>query len=1429
MQRNRENVEHVYPLLPLQQGIYFHALGAEADDPYRTSVCFALRGELDLPALERAFREVVARHSALRAEIHAPAGKEPLLLVYREVPVRIARHTDEPLKLSAELRARLRLDRAAEPLLALTTCPDRHNYLIWAYHHALLDGWSVSNVLAEVATLYRAHSRGGAAELAAAPSYGQHLGVLGARSSDEARAYFEAHLAGFAEPTDFPARWMSEAAPQHRYLERRVALDRASSSRLREALKRWRITLNTYVQGLWALTAGAYSGSHDVVFGVTSSGRLPELAGAEHMVGMLIQTAPLRVRWQPDVTLLELMTQLQRSASLHPQHEHIGLSAIRERSELGAEQPLFESLVVFENYPLEGALEDAEPDALDATLKEHGEQLASGAIANRPRNNYPLCLVVQPGEEIELILAYHGERVRDDVAQDMLALLRALVEHAHQDDKRSVSALLRGQATPPQVRERRHAPLLPSVIAEWALRQPDDIAVRARGRSLRYGELARRSDAVAHALRLRGVRRDDRVALLLPRSVEFVIALLGSWKAGAAYVPVDPAQPRARWELLQAQSQSVLCIDGEELASLERQGADVPGALPPAHPQQAAYLIFTSGTTGTPKAVVVEHAALAQYTQALLQRLALPNGLSMALVSTLAADLGHTVLFGALASGGTLSLIAEEEVLDPERFAQQMARVDVLKIVPSLLAGLLQTGAEVLPRHSLVLGGEAASPELLARLRGRRVFNHYGPTETTVGVLMHALEPDERVLPLGTPFAHVRAKILDARLMPVPRGAPGELYLGGASVARGYFGNPSQTADRFLPDSDGGTMYRTGDRARQRADGQFEFLGRADGQVKLRGYRIELDEVRAAIVTQPGVLDAAVVLQATKAGAQLIGYVVGSPAEDLRAALEARLPEVMVPRHLIALERLPVTKNGKLDRAALPSPNLSSVVAQAATDPRTEALCAVFREVLKRELSADDSFFQQGGDSILALSVVSRAKRAGLKITPKQLLQHPSARALAGVATELVVTTKTAPSGNGVFPLSPIQRWFFTLEHGGRPQHWNQSVLLTVGEPLDLVALERAVERVVAHHEALRLTFPSAHEQRVDAAKSGLVEHVQLAPGRPFSAELEDALNRAQRSLRMQGPLFRAIYLSCGQERRLLLAAHHLVVDGVSWRILLEDLQAVYDAFVSGRSLTLPEPTASYRDWVELMHTQAASASVRAEAAYWHAQLDAPTQPARQYPLAGTRSLGGSLGAEETRALLERAPRRFDAEISDLLLAALAHALRAARGLTTASIMLEGHARDALSEQIDVSRTVGWFTSVFPLRLTAREQLKDSIASVRDARRALPHRGVHYGVLRQLSPDALPPAAEPVLLFNYLGQFDQAFPDRARFDASHESAGDSRSASSTRDVALLVNALVFDGQLSVDVDYSLERDSAESAQRLLDVYLDVLREIVSEI
>jgi amino acid adenylation domain-containing protein/non-ribosomal peptide synthase protein (TIGR01720 family) len=1037
------------------------------------------------------------------------------------------------------------------------------------------------------------------------------------------------------------------------------------------------------------------------------------------------------------------------------------------------------------------------------------------------------------------------------------------------------------------------------LFEEQAAQAPEHLAVASEERQLTYAELNTSANRVAHLLRQRGVGPDVAVGLCIERSAEMIVALLGVLKAGGAYVPLDSDNPTARLSKLVAETRpavlltqerflshfpdfagEIICLDRDETI-LDLQPDTNPGSL--AKLEHLAYIIYTSGSTGTPKGAAITHRSLLNYDlfvcRSLLAQPAAPlPRLHFALVSTFTADLGHTSLFPALTSGGTLHIISYEAATDAAVLNAYMAAhpIDVLKITPSHLNALLSAGEgyALLPRRALVIGGEALSYELVKRIRSQAsacdVINHYGPTETTVGVLTWRIDKDEEdtgaaSVPIGRPIANARAYILDNQMEPVPAGVSGELYIGGAGLARGYLNNSLQTAERFVADpfdlKPGGRLYKTGDMARHLADGRIEFLGRLDHQVKIRGFRVELGEIEAVLKQHAMVRDVVVLVEEEPSGRKrLMAYVVaaknGSPAvAELRSFLGERLPSYMVPSAVVLLESLPLTANGKVDRAALSS--RAGALDAASNDHvapgnAAEALMSqIWAEVLGLEqVGTRDNFFELGGDSILGIHIIAKANQAGFQLTPKQLFQNQSVIELVGASGFAPGIEAGQGPVSGEVPLTPMQQRFF--EQKLSDQHlFSQTVAYEVGPSLDPALIKTVIQQLCIHHDALRLRFVQEEtgwkQFHADAEENSVFSYQDLSHLKPAEqkAVFETATVELQSSIDLsKGPLVRiALFrFAASEPDRLLVIGHYLIVDGFSWRILLQDLQDAYQQLSRGVAMRLPPKTTSFQSWSERMVRAAGSEEIKSELQYWLAGPGA--QKIGRLPLdrpeglnlessVGTVSV--SLSAEETTALLREVPAAYHSEITDALLTALMRAVSHWTGERYLFVDLESHGRSDTLLGEDLSRTVGRMTYRAPawLEMNGTQEPGNALKSVKEQLRRFREVSVSYGLLRYQSADAdtvkkmsALPASD--LYFNYVGQLDSFLSSSSlSIKATPQLLTAVRGTDNQRPYLIDISAMIMEGRLQCIWEFSTNTHLRATIASLAQDFISELRALIT--
>ncbi|NEA64769.1 amino acid adenylation domain-containing protein [Streptomyces sp. SID12488] len=1382
-------IEESLPLSPLQEGFYFHSLVDGADlDAYVVQQALELTGPVDGTALRRAAQRVLDRHAPLRACFRRRPDGQPVQIIaadlelpWREVDLTVhdgpARTPLADAAAAAE-RAR-RFDLANPPLMrcALIRLDGHRSRLLLTFHHIVADGWSLPVLHRELMASYGDTP----AALPQPAPYSAYLRRLATADREAARTAWRTALAGVEEPTrlvEAPADGTPVEPAQIR-----LELSEQVTARLAARAREHGVTLGAVVQGAWGLLIGRLTARQDVVFGTTVSGRDAEVEGIESMIGLFINTLPTRFRWEPSDTLADLLGRLQDEQAQLLDHQHLGLAELQRVAGLAGAGELFDTLVVFENYPAATGLADP-----TGTLRLTGHEFHDAV-------HYPLALIVKPGRRLDLRLKHHAQRLDAEavrrIAERLSRILHALAADPGQSvadvDLLSAEELLEAHPTG----EHRDIPgtTLAAAFEAQVARSPQATAVVYEGETLTYRELDARAGELAGRLTARGAGPGTVVAVAVPRSAELMVALLGVLKSGAAYLPVDVDYPADRVTHMLADSGAETVVTtsatapqlptGHALVLLDAPSKAGPEPLPPlpAHPDDPAYLIYTSGSTGRPKGVVVTH-------RAILNRLAWMQGEygvtagDRVLQKTPASfDVSVWEFFWALREGAAVVLARPDGHRDPAYLAGLIREqgVTALHFVPSMLEAFLQSDeitadpAWAASLRNVFSSGEALPGAAAARWReltGVPLHNLYGPTEAAVDVTYHPYDGTPgTTVPIGRPVWNTGLRVLDSCLRPAPEGTPGELYLTGVQLARGYHARPELTAERFVADpygEPGARMYRTGDLVRRRADGVIEYLGRTDRQVKIRGNRIELGEIEAALSRQSTVAQSAVTVH----GGQLVAYVVPAhdadvaPPAELQAALAQELPAAVVPAAYVVLDVLPLTPSGKLDRAALPAPHAVRAETRAPRNERELALTGIFAAVLKLEgVGIDDDFFMLGGDSITSIGVSSRARRAGLDLNPRDVFEYRTPAALAAAAapvaevsalrssftltaeeTERVHRLSPAPVED-IWPLAPLQEglFFHSTYDDSALDVYTVHESFDLAEPLDTDRLRTAVRVLLARNPSLRAGFtseglrqpvqfivrdPEIPLEEVDL--SGLPEAEQDVRLR----ELTDA-ERSRRFDLTRPLLFRMLLVRLGADRgdRLVVGRHLLLWDGWSAWIFLDQLFALYEN--GGDASTLPAP-GNYRDyltWLEVQDTAVATGAWRRALA----GLDEPTLLA-----AADQGLEPDIPESLDVLVPDEVGERLRA-IGRLHGLTLNTVLNAAWGLTLASatgrtdVVFGTTVAGRPSEVPDIENVIGMFLNTVPARIAydPAEPVLGLLRRVQDERLAvMPYEYLGLGVLQ---------------------------------------------------------------------------------------------------
>ncbi len=1063
---------------------------------------------------------------------------------------------------------------------------------------------------------------------------------------------------------------------------------------------------------------------------------------------------------------------------------------------------------------------------------------------------------------------------------------------------------------------------------------PDNIAVEFKSEKLTYQELNNQANQLANYLINQGVKPDMLVGICVERSPLMLVGLLGILKAGGAYVPIDAKLPSSRIAFMLGDSQVSILITQEKILSqlpansaqticLDKEWENISNIsqlsttnpINKTVPENLAYVIYTSGSTGNPKGTLLTHRGLTNYLIWATQAYNVAQGNGSPVQSSISFDATITSIYTPLIVGKTVTLVPEEQEIEAlssllNSTSNSDSDFSLVKLTPAHLGvlsqlttsppspllgkergvissplldkerGVRQDGVRLNPTRAFIIGGEALLENHLKFWRDNypntRLINEYGPTETVVGCSIYDASnksTTKNAVPIGSAIANVQLYVLDKYLQPVPIGIPGELYIGGVGVARGYLNKPELTAEKFIPNPfivetryiaspRNSKLYKTGDLVRYLPDGNLEYLGRLDNQVKIKGFRIELEEIEAVLNQYPQIQQACVIPHSDDSGNQrLVAYFVSSHAivnNEIRQFLRGKLPDYMIPSFFVELKKLPLTSNGKIDRKALPIPDLSQGKNENNTPPTTEKeiiLTKIWSEVLGINVGIDDNFFEMGGDSILSIQIIARANQAGLSLTPRQLFQYQTIAELATVAGTKTQIQAEQGILTGEVPLTPIQHWFFE-QSLPEIHHYNQSVLLEVVPNLKPELLEQVWRQLLIHHDGLRLRYveddsqwqqfyenPSDRVPFTTIDLSQLTENEQNITVTQISSQLQTNLNLSESLL--QCVLFQ---LGESNNHRILIIIHHLVIDSVSWRILLTDLATAYKQIETSKNIELPPKTTSFKTWANQLINYARSQTVLDELNYWLSNINSidsinyqnvslPVDyqiDQKQNTVASTAEVNAILDAEQTSALLEEVPKAYKTQINDILLTALLQTFNQWTTVPTLLIDLEAHGREDLFSDVDLSRTIGWFTTLFPvlLKLDDNRNLEAIIKSVKEQLREIPNRGFSYGLLRYLNNDetvktSLENQPQPQIKFNYLGQLDFTPTDSLILGLAKEPTGDNRSIKAKRQYLIEINSWISENKLQLTWNYSHNIYQQTTIENLAQTYITNLQNLIN--
>jgi amino acid adenylation domain-containing protein/non-ribosomal peptide synthase protein (TIGR01720 family) len=1472
-----------YPLSPAQHRLFALQQLEPHSVAYNMPYSVAIEGDVEVERLAMSFRRLIRRHEILRTSFTL-ADHQPVQRVHDTVPfnIEIPQHRFHdfirPFDLSAAPLFRVELYRETE---------DRH-ILTVDIHHIVADGISLSILLTEFTQSF---NRRPLSPLNL--QYRDYCMWLTQPAQTEALQRQQAYwLDRFSEeppalelPLDFPRppRQSQEGGMVS------FSLGAEQARALKQLAAREGMTLFMISLTLFFLLLRRLSGQEDLVVGTTAAGR--NHGDFSQVIGMFVNTLPIRVDVPLDMTLLQLAGVVRDRVLESADHQDYPFEELVEqvvtRRDL-SRNPLFDVMFDLREEPLglpPSAVEEGDRNTRFIPLE-----------AGVPAAKFDMEWVgVLAEEEIVFSISYAAALFKKETVERFARYYETVCRAFLLDPSQPASAV---ELCSPEERERIlrqfSGPVTPLDIQRTVLgrfqhqaaSRPHAVAVVHRDRALTYEELLQASASIAGSLVKNGMRRGGMVSLLMERGPDMLAAILGTWFAGGVYIPIETQQPPDRIRRIAAGGKSEVIItdsDNQEISREIAEGLDSTIVLDGEHrrfpgrscpqdcldPEGVAYVIYTSGTTGEPKGAMVHHPGMLNHLEAKISSLGMTTADITGQTASAGFDISVWQFLAPVLSGGICFVVDRLDTLDPSRLLTLLKRerVTVWEPVPSLIRAFLDVATEradsLLPHlRWMISTGEALDAGLLKRWLDNYpavpVVNAYGPTECSDDVTHYVAESREvevhEIVPVGQPLQNLHVYIMDQDLRLCPVGVKGEICVAGVGVGPGYWDDSQKTAEVFapnpllayIPQPGYQRLYRTGDSGYYLEDGNIVCLGRLDFQVKIKGNRVELGEIEAHLASHPHISEAVVTAPKDEAGeAVLCAYAVCADGvgkervlDSWRDYLSERVPAYMVPAHLTIVETMPLTANGKIDRRALPAPDMTPatpVPRHMAPDELERSLLDVWRQVLGHEqLGIHDNYFMSGGDSIKTIQIASRMGQLGYRVQMADIFRFPTVAQLAATLKSAVHAVDQSPV-TGEVPLTPIQRRFFQ-NHTQAPHHYNQSVMFHVKEALSPALAQAVLEKIALHHDALRLTFAKDQNgvrqynlgpEDVEFAVAYFDLRTESEPSpriTRLAAELQGQIDLAA------GPLFKVALFHCADGDRFLLIFHHLVIDGVSWRILFEDIGTLLEAAANGEPLRLPLKTNSYKDWAERLADYASSGAFAAQMEYWR-QLDGLNLPPLPRDMDGPDNktadadvVSIQLEGELTGHLLTAVNEPFGTEINDILLTGLGLALLDTFGLRQVLVALEGHGREPLFDDLDITRTVGWFSCIYPVPLDMAHggELGRQIKEVKEGLRRISHHGIGYGIWKYLAPPetaaGMRGGSQPSVIFNYLGQFDRDADNLPGFSMARESSGDTDSPLEEREFDLDISCMVAGGRMSVSLRYNRNHFKRTTVEALLRNY-----------
>ena len=1491
----------------------FLYLSSPDTSAYNVGFTVRIISELNTQAFKKAFQKLINRHPALRTNFFIKDGIPVQEIhgykdVYFEV-TDVSGLNEEQLKSKVLETNRIPFDLEKGDLLKINLfrVSDENYVLLVSMHHIVNDGFSMSVILNELKSIYEAELSG---ELPSLPhldfSYNDYIKsqdeFINSDKGTEQYEYWRKELGGDLPILNLP---LDKTRPSIQTFSGAVEyfeLEQDLVEKLKKLSSSEGTTLFVTLLTAYQIFLHRYTGQDDIIVGTPTAGR--SRTEFEKIVGYFINPVSIRSDFTENPSVKEFLSQIRKKVLGAISNQDFPFALFVER--MHRKRDPVRSTIFQTFFGMQKILGSNELQAMivpgnKGARVNWGKLLLESYEITQQEGQFELTLEFIEGSNLfSGAFKYNTDLFEASTIKKMIVHFKNLLNDIVSDTGKKLSDLkllsdeekniILNEWNDTEFRfNKEDLVCLHNLIEKQTVKTPGSIAVIYENKQLTYDELNRRSNQLANYLRKLGAGPDELVGLCVERSLEMVIGILGVLKAGAAYIPIDPEYPESRVEFMINDSKAKVLITQKSLADSlpkdiskiviidedwgEISKEDENNFENNVSMNNLAYVIYTSGSTGQPKGVMISHASIVNHMLWLKEVFGFDSSDSVFQKTPFSFDASVWEFYMPLIIGGRLVMAKPQGHMDTPYLVETIIKnnISILQLVPSLLKMLLdEKGIENCKSLKTVFcGGEALTYELQEKLFSKLevdFYNLYGPTEATIDATYFKCEGEykNRYFPIGKPIYNAASYVLDKYMNPVPIGVAGELYLGGINIARGYLNNPDLTKEKFINDifnkEQGKKLYRTGDLAKYNKNGDLEFLGRADHQVKLRGFRIELEEIEAKLLKHSGIKEAVVIVREDKPGIQrLTSYLVPDSKDvinvnDLKNYLRKSLPEYMVPADFVTLDELPMTPNGKVDRNSLPAPEITTGETDnytPATHPVEEILVNIWKDVLGIEkVGIHDNFFELGGDSIISIQIISRANQAGLKISPKQIFQHQTIAGLASVIENKISGSASEDTATGIIPLTPVQHWFFEQDLP-EPQHYNHSVLLKVPKGLNDNYLSKAFSELIRHHDALRLKFEKEKNtseliQSIDEYKNvSVFSSLDISKSDSNDKIMDEDIDEMQKSFSFsEGVLIIAkLYRrSSGEDDRLLILIHHLAVDGISWRILLGDLFNAYLQLSSGKEIVFPRKTDSFKKWSNSLIEYAGTAKSEEEKNHW---LSVANEKVKDIPaditndkslntVESAETVSAELDTDSTHTLLKDVPKVYNTRINDILLTALILSYYKWSSESRLLINLEGHGREELNESIDLSASVGWFTSIFPvvLELYNKDDTGESIKNVKENLRKIPDNGIGFSILKYLSSDEalkakLRSIPDPGIIFNYLGQVNDSIVTGSDWKLGSRTIVLDQNKKGLRRNFIEINSLITEDKLKSSFIYSRNIHNKETIEAFADSYMNALKNIIT--